>query len=163
MNSHFNYTYMHFICQLFNNVYFVTKIKSLRILVYQSVTVDSNKYQSNLIRLMYCLLCQMCKLQNISSIYQCMCTYTCTCSPLNENLNLLIGIKFLDLFLQISIYLNIYIEKLTGPNKVVVALRRKTGAHREDYIAVWSFITGKWLVTYLLQFSGFLPLLPFSR
>ena len=50
----------------------------------------------------------------------------------NENLNLLIWIKFLNLF-----YINIKIktEKFTGPNKVLLVLSRRTGAHLDcEYV-----------------------------
>ena len=41
-------------------------------------------------------------------------------SPRNENLNLLLRIKFLNLFYIIHIYIKI--EKFTGPNKVLLVL-----------------------------------------
>jgi hypothetical protein len=49
---------------------------------------------------------------------------------LHENLNLLVEIKFLNLFL----YFLIKTEKFTGPNKVLLVLGRRTGADREDSI-----------------------------
>jgi len=51
---------------------------------------------------------------------------TCFYSPRNENLNLLVRIKFFNLFL-------IKTEKITGPYKVLLVLGQRTGAHREDW------------------------------
>lgn len=50
-------------------------------------------------------------------------------SPRNEHLNLLVRFKFLNLF---YIYVFIKTEKFTVPNKVLLVLGQKTGAHRED-------------------------------
>lgn len=47
------------------------------------------------------------------------------CSPLNENLNLLAPFKFLILFLY-TLYIKIKTEKVTGPNKVLWLLGRRT-------------------------------------
>jgi len=56
-------------------------------------------------------------------------------SPRNENLNLLLQIKFLNLFYIIHIYIKI--EKFTGPNKVLLVLGWRTGGHREDCVSHW--------------------------
>ena len=50
-------------------------------------------------------------------------------SPRNENLNLLVGIKFLNLFLYIS---KIKTEIFSGLNKVLLVLGWRTCAYRED-------------------------------
>jgi len=50
------------------------------------------------------------------------------CSPRNENLNLLVRIKFLNLF---YIYLNKN-WKFTGRNQVLLVLGQRTSAYRED-------------------------------
>jgi hypothetical protein len=59
-------------------------------------------------------------------------------SPQNENLNLLVQIKFLNLLHTCNIYLNKN-WKFTGPNKVLLVLGRRTGAHREDMIYLHTF------------------------
>jgi hypothetical protein len=46
----------------------------------------------------------------------------------NENLNLLVQIKFLNLFLYGSLKKNCF----TGTNKALLVLGRRTGAHHED-------------------------------
>jgi len=55
------------------------------------------------------------------------------CSPQNENLNLLVGIKFLEFMLYTDKYVK-NTEKFTGLNKVLLVLgwRPRTGAHREN-------------------------------
>ena len=58
-----------------------------------------------------------------------MVTLVVKSSPQNENFNLQVRIKFLNLFLYSS---QIKAEKFTDPNKVLLVLGRKTDAHRED-------------------------------
>ena len=48
-------------------------------------------------------------------------------SPRNKNLNLLVRIKFLNLFLHSSS------KKCIGQNKVSLVMGRRTGTHCEDY------------------------------
>ena len=53
-------------------------------------------------------------------------------SPRNENLNLLVQIISLNIFLYSSLIKKI--ENFTFPNKCLLVLGRRTGAHREDCI-----------------------------
>ena len=50
-------------------------------------------------------------------------------SPRNENLNLLVLIKFLNLFLYSC---KQKLKKIIGPSKDLLVLVQRTGAHRED-------------------------------
>ena len=54
-------------------------------------------------------------------------------SPRNENFNVLVQIKFLNIFLYIS---KKKTNKFTGPNKVLLVMDRSTGAHCEDWVMI---------------------------
>ena len=66
-------------------------------------------------------------------VYEVKMSYIChRFSPRNENLNLLVQIKFLNSFFIYSSNFFIKTEKITGPNKVLLVLGPRTVAHCEE-------------------------------